>query len=83
MNVREIVIAHLNAGGFDGLCCDGCGCGMDDLIPCDGDAMKCVQAKRHDCDGTCTGCCSTGQLDRVADCYRTADTQTNEEETHL
>lgn len=83
MNVREIVTAHLKAGGFDGLCCDGCGCGLDSLMPCDGDAMKCVPAKRYDCDGSCSGCCSEGEKDRADACYRTAEIQTNEEETHL
>jgi hypothetical protein len=79
MNVREILIAHLKAGGFDGLCCDGCGCGLDDLMPCGIDAMECVPAKRHDCDGTCSGCCG----DTGEDCYRTVEQPTNEEETHL
>lgn len=83
MNVREIVIAHLKSGGFDGLACDGCGCGIDDLIPCGGDAMECKPAHRHDCDGTCTGCCSDGKKDRAGGCYRTATITTNEEETHL
>jgi hypothetical protein len=72
MNVLEIVTADLKAGGFDGLCCDGCGCGLDDLAPCDGDAMKCTPAKKHQCDVTCSGCCSTGESDRGDACYRPA-----------
>jgi len=75
MNVRQIVIAHLKAGGFDGLCCDGCGCGLDDLMPCETDGMKCVPAKAVPCDGTCSGCCSSGENDRAINCYRVAVSQ--------
>lgn len=82
MTVREIVVAHLKAGGFDGLACDGCGCGLDDLMPCSMDAMECRTAKRHDCDGTCSGCCSEGEHDRAENCYRIA-AQPETEETHL
>jgi hypothetical protein len=40
MNIRKIVEAWLKADGYDGLCdldCDyeGCGCLLDDLMPCD------------------------------------------------
>jgi hypothetical protein len=69
MNVREIVIAHLNAGGFDGLCCDGCGCGLDDLMPCEQfDIVDCKPAKRIACkdDGftrceNCLGSCNEAE----------------------
>lgn len=33
-NVREIVVAYLKKHGYDGLCTDDCGCGLDDLAPC-------------------------------------------------
>jgi hypothetical protein len=82
MNVREIVTAHLKAGGFDGLAGEDCGCGLDDLMPCDGYGFDlCKPAKRHDFDGTCTVC--AGVDGRVDDCYRVAEQPTNEEETHL
>jgi hypothetical protein len=83
MNVREIVIAHLKAGGFDGLCCDGCGCGLDDLMPCDeySHIGECKPAKAVKCDQKCgNGDC---EADGVGTCYRPAETPTNEEETHL
>lgn len=83
MNVRTIITKYLEDNGFDGLCCDGCGCGLDDLIPCSGDALECKPAKRYACDGTCSGCASTGEHDLVSDCYRTVEVVINEEETHL
>lgn len=40
MTIKEIVKAYLKANGFDGLYNaampgDGCGCTIDDLMPCD------------------------------------------------
>jgi hypothetical protein len=47
MNVRDIVTAHLKAGGFDGLACYECGCGIADLMPCASHwAIGCRPAKR-------------------------------------
>jgi hypothetical protein len=34
MNVKEIIVKYLDDNGFDGLCCEDCGCGKDDLFPC-------------------------------------------------
>ena len=45
MTVREIVVAWLKENGHDGLCTDGCGCGVDDLIPCGDGFASCVPAK--------------------------------------
>ncbi len=44
MTTKEIVKAYLEANGFDGLCNaampgDGCGCLIDDLMPC-GDQLS-------------------------------------------
>ena len=85
MNVREIVIAHIKSIGADGLCCDGCGCGLDDLMPCCGDALECKPAKKHICDGTCSGCCATEDESKsgMHACYRPVNIGINEEETHL
>lgn len=79
MNVKQIVIAHLKAIGADGLCCDGCGCGIDDFMPCGGevDISQCVPAKRHDCDGMCSGCMSEGDHDSADNCYRKMETPPN------
>ena len=46
MNCREIVRDWLKRGGYDGLCAYDCGCGLDDLMPCDGLVAECVPAYR-------------------------------------
>lgn len=83
MNTRQIIQQYLRANGFDGLAADGCGCGIDDLAPCGGDITDCKPAKRFDCDGSCSGCCSTGPHDRADACYRSIPTENEQEETHL
>lgn len=48
--VREIVVAHLRQIGADGLCAADCGCGLDDLAPCNGYAEipgDCEPARRQ------------------------------------
>ena len=51
MNVRNIVFDYLKQNGYDGLCTDDCGCGLDDLQPCGYDKpnnpFDCVPAYRH------------------------------------
>ena len=53
MNVKEIVKKHLKFFGYDGLAhnCgnEGCGCGLDDLMPCDNYTGSCVPAMRFKC----------------------------------
>lgn len=44
MNVKQMVIAQLEAIGADGLCSDGCGCVIDDLAPCGELPDYCVAA---------------------------------------
>ena len=34
MRVRDIIVKHLRDIGADGLACEDCGCGIDDLAPC-------------------------------------------------
>jgi hypothetical protein len=41
MNIKQIVEERLRKDGFDGLCCDGCGCRLDDLMPCGEPGMDC------------------------------------------
>jgi hypothetical protein len=50
MNIREIVTEHLKSIKADGLACIGveCGCGLDDLMPCDY-LSECVPAKKVMC----------------------------------
>ena len=34
MTVKEIVKDYLEKNGYDGLCSEQCGCGLDGLMPC-------------------------------------------------
>ena len=45
--VRALIQAHLRQIGADGLCNpdDECGCGADDLCPCDRSPLDCVPAR--------------------------------------
>lgn len=63
MNVREIVVEHLKAGGFDGLAAEDCGCSIDDIMPCcsgDRDISECRPARKVVCKDTgfahCASC---------------------------
>lgn len=52
MTVKEIVEKYLRDNGYEGLAGDDCGCGLDDLAPCDnGFPSECVPAYRVMCDG--------------------------------
>jgi hypothetical protein len=44
MNVLEIIKLYLESNGFDGLTNDECGCGLDDLVPCESDCSMCCPA---------------------------------------
>ncbi len=44
ITVTEIVIKYLRENGFDGLCGDECGCGIEDLAPCQEGWSECVPA---------------------------------------
>jgi hypothetical protein len=43
--VKEIVVAVLKEMGADGLCEGECGCGLDNLMPCETVPIWCVPAK--------------------------------------
>ena len=45
MNVIKILENHLKVIGADGLCTNGCGCGIGDLAPCGHWIGDCVPAK--------------------------------------
>lgn len=47
MTVEDIIIEWLKANGYDGLCSDCCGCGLDGLAPCCDDPMECKPAYRR------------------------------------
>lgn len=51
-NVQEIVELYLKLHGFDGLCCDGCGCFLEDLMPCMENAVRCEPGFKVAC-GDC------------------------------
>ena len=46
MNVKEIVTKHLKDIGADGLCTQGCGCSVGDLMPCVVPSFLCAPAKK-------------------------------------
>jgi len=46
MTVREIVKAQLEEKGYDGLCTRDCGCGLDDLMPCNDWCGNCEPARK-------------------------------------
>lgn len=47
MNVKKIIIAKLRELGADGLCCEDCGCPIDDLFLCESCCEDCVPAKKR------------------------------------
>ena len=49
MIVYDIVLEKLEAVGADGLCNINCGCGIDDLMPCDSAPVDCLVAKKVSC----------------------------------
>lgn len=53
MNVKDIVKKYLEFFEYDGLAgkCynEGCGCGLNDLMPCENASPDCVPAKRFKC----------------------------------
>lgn len=61
MTVKDIVIFYLVKNGFDGLCCEDCGCELDDLMPCAGNDNwnsmdNCKPGYKVYCDGNCEEC---------------------------
>ena len=58
MTIREILLAHLEATGLDGLYNrDGeCACLAGDLAPCGEIREGCAVGRRVPCDGTLDGC---------------------------
>lgn len=53
MTLHEIVAEWLREHGYDGLCRDTCGCGLDDLMPCGEPGDDCVPAYKRRCDAPC------------------------------
>lgn len=49
--LSNIVREYLESRGCDGLCGDGCGCGLDDLFSCGYPDADCMAAKARPCLG--------------------------------
>lgn len=49
ITIKEMISVYLTEHSYDGLYyddgADGCGCGLDDLMPC-GDPLNCVAARK-------------------------------------
>jgi hypothetical protein len=71
--VADIVREYLVSIGADGLAGDECGCGLDDLMCCDGYCGDCEPAKKIKSD--CEKCDPDGMMschgdgDGKSDCY--------------
>ncbi len=71
MTVSEIVAKYLLENGYDGLCCDGCGCSIADLFVCENMNPSCQPAYAHrgQCK-TCTGKCDAYEDGLELVCFR-------------
>lgn len=49
MELLDMVKKYLVDNGLDGLCNDGCGCGLDDLAPCGDPEADCQAAVKLVC----------------------------------
>jgi hypothetical protein len=49
MTIKEVITKYLKDNSYDGLAGNNCGCGVDDLMPCDCPDLECKVAKRHNC----------------------------------
>lgn len=51
MNVENVIEEYLATNGYGGLCNeDGCGCLLEDLMPCQGNPIKCMPGYNVPCD---------------------------------
>ena len=70
----------LKEDGYDGLSFEECGCGLDDLVPCDAPNMRCVCARAVKCtwddskgEGPMDACCECESTMPGGTCYWPAD----------
>lgn len=63
--VLEIVADYLMANGYDGLCCEECGCGVEHIAPCGNIGLDCVPARKT----VCTECGDCDHGKRGEPCY--------------
>ena len=74
-DVRGIIIDFLKANGYDGLAGEDCGCGLDDLIACDGECAECRPAYEWRCSPGCPKLADEGYCefeDADGRCFRAA-----------
>ena len=50
IDVRQIVALYLLENGYHGLAGNHCGCGLSNLMPCDGPQDRCEPGYRTACD---------------------------------
>jgi hypothetical protein len=62
--IKQIITDHLKSIGADGLCCTGCGCGIDDLFPCDCTPIYCRPAKAEKFDPELHGDIPEGEFEK-------------------
>jgi hypothetical protein len=68
MTVRDIMTEWLRDHGYDGLCGEGCGCTLDNLMICDcEDALRCVPGYKILCPPDHATCPIRGTCD-MDDC---------------
>jgi len=70
MNVEQIIIEYLKSNGFEGFCDpeSECGCGLNDLFPCNQIDEDCQPAYRCDRTKACEGC--SKQPDEIFYCLK-------------
>ena len=71
IDVGDIIKKYLTDNGFDGLAGDECGCGIDELFPCDYVTPECQPAYHHTADACKREFCDMRSECAGYGCYRT------------
>jgi len=77
--VEEIIEEWLTANGYDGLCGDNCGCGIDDLAPCGAFPGDCEPAFVHKCN-SCPDKNKCEDFGKDWQCYQPVNQEENTDE---
>ena len=76
MNIKEIVEQYLRDNGYTGLCGFECGCGLDNLMPCNApDISECVAAYKHTIDCNCDICVRYREIGEIFCLTKPLDTK--------
>lgn len=71
ISVKEIVAEWLEEKGYDGLAGEGCGCELDDLMPCVEYSPGCVAGHAGKCPDDCEhGDCNPHMLPGLSTIYK-------------